>query len=170
MRGFFLSTEKNPSPGSPPLRVGDPPSPTRGEGKVEQAAIDKRPEFEALREGLATDNVTIQLAHNNLLPDLRLGGTEVTREVRTPLLAYTGDTSPAGLDAYQPAYEAKILITELSFIRPGHRRAGHHPHFAGRHRESGGREGERPVRRDVHPDGATGGVRPGRQRPDDAGG
>jgi len=54
--------------------------------------------------------------------DLRLSGVAVTREVRTPLLAYTGDTSPAGLDAYPPVYEAKVLITELSFIRPNHRR------------------------------------------------
>jgi ribonuclease Z len=54
--------------------------------------------------------------------DLRLSGVPVTREVRTPLLAYTGDTSPAGLDAYPPAYEAKILVTELSFIRAAHRR------------------------------------------------
>lgn len=54
--------------------------------------------------------------------DLRLSGAEVTREVRTPLLAYTGDTSPAGLDAYAPVFEAKVLITEMSFIRPNHRR------------------------------------------------
>jgi ribonuclease Z len=54
--------------------------------------------------------------------DLRLSGTQVTREVRTPILAYTGDTSPAGLDNYPPAYDAKVLITELSFIRPNHRR------------------------------------------------
>jgi len=54
--------------------------------------------------------------------DLRLAGTVVTREVRTPLVAYTGDTSPAGLDNYPPVYEAKILITEVSFIRPNHRR------------------------------------------------
>jgi ribonuclease Z len=54
--------------------------------------------------------------------DLRLSGTVVTREVRTPLVAYTGDTSPAGLDNYPPVYEAKILITEVSFIRPSHRR------------------------------------------------
>ncbi len=54
--------------------------------------------------------------------DLRLSGVEVTREVRTPLVAYTGDTSPAGLDNYPPVYEAKILITEVSFIRPSHRR------------------------------------------------
>jgi ribonuclease Z len=54
--------------------------------------------------------------------DLRLGGTEVTREVRTPLLCYTGDTSPAGLDAFPPAFQARVLITELSFVRPNHRR------------------------------------------------
>jgi ribonuclease Z len=54
--------------------------------------------------------------------DLRLAGTEVTREVRAPLLCYTGDTSPGGLDNYPPVYQAKILITELSFIRPNHRR------------------------------------------------
>src|SRR5262245_10173076 len=54
--------------------------------------------------------------------DLRLGGTEVTREVRTPILAYTGDTSPAGLDGCPPVFQAKVLITELSFIRPNHRR------------------------------------------------
>jgi ribonuclease Z len=54
--------------------------------------------------------------------DLRLSGTAVTRELRVPLVAYTGDTSPAGLDAYPPAFEAKVLITEMSFIRAKHRR------------------------------------------------
>jgi ribonuclease Z len=54
--------------------------------------------------------------------DLRLSGVAVTREVRTPLVAYTGDTNPAGLDAYPPVFQAKILITEMSFIRPNHRR------------------------------------------------
>jgi ribonuclease Z len=54
--------------------------------------------------------------------DLRLSGMEVTREVRTPLLAYTGDTSPAGLDNYPPIYDARILITEMSFFREKHRR------------------------------------------------
>jgi ribonuclease Z len=47
---------------------------------------------------------------------------QVTREVRVPLVAYTGDTSPAGLDAYPPVFQAKILITEMSFIRAKHRR------------------------------------------------
>jgi len=54
--------------------------------------------------------------------DLKLSGVEITKEIRTPLLAYTGDTSPAGLDAFPAAYKCKILITELSFIRANHRR------------------------------------------------
>ncbi len=54
--------------------------------------------------------------------DLRLSGVAVTREVRTPLVCYTGDTSPAGLDAYPPVFQARVLITEMSFIREKHRR------------------------------------------------
>jgi ribonuclease Z len=54
--------------------------------------------------------------------DLRLSGMEVTAEIRTPLVCYTGDTSPAGLDNYPPAFEAQILITELTFFRPEHRK------------------------------------------------
>jgi len=54
--------------------------------------------------------------------DLRQSGVAVTREVRTPLVAYTGDTSPAGLDACPAVFQAKILITEMSFVRPNHRR------------------------------------------------
>ncbi|HJT78839.1 MAG TPA: MBL fold metallo-hydrolase, partial [Gemmataceae bacterium] len=60
--------------------------------------------------------------------DLRLSGVEVTREVRVPLLAYTGDTTPAGLDNYPPVYQAKILITELTFVRPSHKREKIHKH------------------------------------------
>lgn len=54
--------------------------------------------------------------------DLRLSGVAVTREVRVPLVCYTGDTSPAGLDAYEPVYQSKILIIEMSFVRAKHRR------------------------------------------------
>ncbi len=54
--------------------------------------------------------------------DLKFQGVAITRETRTPLVAYTGDTSPAGLDACPAAYEAKILIAELSFVRAGHKR------------------------------------------------
>jgi ribonuclease Z len=54
--------------------------------------------------------------------DLKLAGTEITREVRIPIVAYTGDTAPAGLDACPACFEAKILITEMSFVRAAHRR------------------------------------------------
>jgi ribonuclease Z len=54
--------------------------------------------------------------------DLRQSGVPITREVRLPLLAYTGDTSPAALDACPALFRAKILITEMSFVRPNHRR------------------------------------------------
>jgi ribonuclease Z len=54
--------------------------------------------------------------------DLKLAGVDITREVRTPLVAYTGDTSPAGLDDNPVVFQAKILITEMSFVRAAHRR------------------------------------------------
>lgn len=54
--------------------------------------------------------------------DLRLSGTEVTREIRTPLVAYLGDSSPPGLDGEPAMYEAKILICELTFVAPDHRK------------------------------------------------
>lgn len=60
--------------------------------------------------------------NGNQIRDLRLAGTEVTHEVRTPLVCYTGDTAPPGLDNYPPLYNAKILITELTFFRPEHRK------------------------------------------------
>ncbi len=54
--------------------------------------------------------------------DLKLSGVAITREVRIPLLAYTGDTAPAGLDACPACFDAKVLITEMSFVRAAHRR------------------------------------------------
>lgn len=54
--------------------------------------------------------------------DLRLSGVEVSHELRTPLVCYTGDTSPGGLDSYPPVFDAKVLITELTFFRSDHRR------------------------------------------------
>ena len=58
----------------------------------------------------------------NQIRDLKLSGVEITREVRMPLVAYTGDTAPAGLDAEPACFDAKVLITEMSFIREKHRR------------------------------------------------
>src|SRR6185312_12751876 len=38
-----------------------------------QEALQNRPEVEAQRQALANDDTSIRLAHNNLLPDLRVG-------------------------------------------------------------------------------------------------
>jgi len=60
--------------------------------------------------------------------DVKLAGTDVTYEVRVPLVAYTGDTAPEGLDANPDFYRAKILITEMTFVAPDHRKEKIHKH------------------------------------------
>jgi ribonuclease Z len=60
--------------------------------------------------------------------DLRLGGTEVSHEVRVPLLGYTGDTSPQALDACPALLEAEVLISEMTFVAPEHTRQRIHKH------------------------------------------
>ena len=54
--------------------------------------------------------------------DLRLAGTEVTEERRVPRVAYLGDSAPEGLDNCPAMFEAQVLITELTFVAPGHRK------------------------------------------------
>ncbi len=54
--------------------------------------------------------------------DLRLSGTDVTTEVRSPRVAYLGDSAPAGLDDTPAMYEAEVLIMELTFVAPSHRK------------------------------------------------
>jgi ribonuclease Z len=54
--------------------------------------------------------------------DLRESGTEITHEQRLPLVGYTGDTSPKGLDDNPIFYETKILITEMTFVADDHRK------------------------------------------------
>jgi len=60
--------------------------------------------------------------------DIKLSGTDVTREIRIPLVAYTGDTAPEGLDNCPDMYRAKILITEMTFVAPDHRKEKIHKH------------------------------------------
>jgi ribonuclease Z len=60
--------------------------------------------------------------------DLRLSGTDVTEEKRLPLVAYLGDSAPEGLDACPAMYEAQLLITEMTFVAPGHRKEKIHKH------------------------------------------
>ena len=54
--------------------------------------------------------------------DLRLGGTEVTEERRIPRFAYLGDSMPAGLDECPAMYEAHVLVMEITFVSPSHRK------------------------------------------------
>lgn len=54
--------------------------------------------------------------------DIRLSGVEVSEERRLPLLAYLGDSAPAGLDNNPAMYEAEILIAEMTFVAPNHRK------------------------------------------------
>jgi len=54
--------------------------------------------------------------------DLRLSGVDVTAEVRIPLVGYLGDSAPEGLDDHPALYDAQVLITELTFVAPGHRK------------------------------------------------
>ncbi len=54
--------------------------------------------------------------------DLRLGGTEVTEERRVARFAYLGDSAPAGLDNCPAMYEAHVLVLEMTFVAPSHRK------------------------------------------------
>lgn len=54
--------------------------------------------------------------------ELRLSGTEVTSEQRVPRVAFLGDSSVDGLDAHPEMYDAEILISELTFLAPDHRK------------------------------------------------
>ena len=58
----------------------------------------------------------------NQIRDLRLAGTDVTDEIRIPKLAYLGDSAPAGLDACEAMFRAEVLIMELTFVAPSHRK------------------------------------------------
>ena len=60
--------------------------------------------------------------------DLRNSGTEVSEELRTPLIGYVGDSAPSGLDNNPEFFEAKILITEMTFVAPDHRKEKIHKH------------------------------------------
>ncbi len=54
--------------------------------------------------------------------DLRLSGAEVTIERRMPRVAFLGDSASEGLDACPAMYEAEVLIMEITFVAPSHRK------------------------------------------------
>lgn len=73
---------------------------------------DRRKKLKAEYQGLLGEQIR----------DLRYSGEEVTEEQRVPLVCYCGDTAPAGLDDEPAVYQSRILITEMTFFRPEHRK------------------------------------------------
>ncbi|TWT37057.1 ribonuclease Z [Posidoniimonas corsicana] len=115
----------------------------RGRMPVELIAIQPDQEIELSRELVVTTTATTHTVpsigfvvwdrrkklkdeyvglEGHEIRDLRQAGTEITREVRTPLIAYLGDSSPPGLDNCPAMFEAKVLICELTFVAPDHRK------------------------------------------------
>ena len=74
--------------------------------------FERRKKLKAEFHGLSGDQIR----------DLREQGTEISEERRIPIVGYTGDTSPKGLDDNPLFYECKILITEMTFVAADHRR------------------------------------------------
>lgn len=79
---------------------------------------ERRNKLKAEYQGLAGEKIR----------DIRLSGVEVSEETRIPLVAYTGDTSPPGLDNNPDMLRAKVLITEMTFVAPRHRKEKIHKH------------------------------------------
>ncbi|MGE3316890.1 MAG: MBL fold metallo-hydrolase [Planctomycetaceae bacterium] len=73
---------------------------------------DRRKKLKPEYQGMTGDEIR----------DVRMAGNEVSHEVRVPIVCYTGDTAPTGLDGYPAVYESQILITEMTFFRPEHRK------------------------------------------------
>ena len=73
---------------------------------------DRRKKLKAEYQGLTGEEIR----------DIRYSGKEVSEEVRKPIVCYVGDSAPVGLDNYPPVFEAEVLITEMTFFRPEHRR------------------------------------------------
>jgi ribonuclease Z len=58
--------------------------------------------------------------------DLRMSGVDVTAEHRLARVAYLGDSSIGGLDDNAAMYEAEVLIMEMTFASPHHRKSKIH--------------------------------------------
>ncbi len=92
-------------------------------GTALQQALVKRQELEVARQSLANDDTSIQLAHNNLLPDLRLsgnysgnglGGNEYNLAVTPPQLIATGgfgDSLDQMFGFGYPSYGVALTLT-----------------------------------------------------------
>ncbi len=65
------------------------------------------------------------------LRDLKMGGTEITRELRVPLVAYIGDTLPGPHLLADVVRRARVIVLECTFFEPDHKEravVGKHVH------------------------------------------
>ena len=104
----------------------------RGNARFKDIAVPARGEKRRLQQ-VVTANAREAFLRHKLKPeyqglageqirDIRLSGQEVTEEQRKPILAYLGDTAPPSLDNCPAMYEARILICEMTFVSPEHRK------------------------------------------------
>lgn len=85
------------------------------------AVIERRSKLREEFQGLSQDR----------LRELRTEGTEITRTVEIPLIAYTGDTEPGDFLHRDEFRDAQVVITECTFFEDEHRdraRIGKHIH------------------------------------------
>ncbi|MBI3477539.1 MAG: TolC family protein [Acidobacteria bacterium] len=75
-----------------------------------QQAMEVRPELEALRQALANDDVSIRLAHNNLLPDLRLAGNYAGNGVAGSPSGGLGDSLNQAFTFGYPTYGFSLSL------------------------------------------------------------
>jgi len=67
------------------------------------------------------------------LKELKQRGVEITRTLRIPLIAFTGDTAPGPHLLREDVRDARIIITECTFFEPDHRsraKIGMHLHVS----------------------------------------
>lgn len=91
-------------------------------GTTLQEALGKRQELEVVRESLANDDTGVRLAHNNLLPDLRLsgsysgnglGGDQYNVNITPPQLIATGGFGDSLSQLYgfgYPSYGVSLTL------------------------------------------------------------
>lgn len=66
------------------------------------------------------------------LRELKQRGTEITRMLEVPLVAYLGDTSPGAALLRRDVLSAQIVISECTFVEPDHKKraeVGKHLHL-----------------------------------------
>lgn len=114
IRALDVQLTENPEPGADLLNIDIASALSR--------AVANRPEFEALRQQISTDELNVRLAHNHLQPDLELsgfyagnglGGNEFNTAVPPQLIATGGlGSSLSQLFHFNsPTYGASLSLT-----------------------------------------------------------